>query len=376
MISNNGHDENGNIRGGKPGDQTGEEWEIRPWYQRGWNCVLRHPNAQVRETMAQLAEKSARNELIGYNQDDRYTYWQHLEASAYDPTKISIACDADCSSGIAAMAKATGYLLNDSKLKGISIFLDTSSIREAFLAVGFQVLTDEKYLTSDTYLLRGDLPLYEGHHICTNLTDGAYVGGETSGGGAGTGTSGTGGSGSGNTGMGGAGSGNAGMGGAGSGNSGTGSSGSGTSGTGNVLKNHIAKGQAWMNENYGSIIETSTGKRLAVDGIWGTHSRFAAVAVWKDLANRKYGASLTPSLANFGADSQKAAAGILVRKGDSGTFPYILEWILSAKGYYIGSMDAIFGSGLQTAVKAFQTKSGLSADGIVGADTWYALFQV
>ena len=71
MISNNGHDENGNIRGGKPGDQTGEEWEIRPWYQRGWNCVLRHPDAQVRETIAQLAEKSARNELIGYNQDDR-----------------------------------------------------------------------------------------------------------------------------------------------------------------------------------------------------------------------------------------------------------------------------------------------------------------
>lgn len=337
MISNNGHDENGNIRGGKPGDQTGEEWEIRSWYQRGWNCVLRHPDAQVRETMAQLAEKSAKNELIGYNQDDRYTYWQHLEASAYDPAKISIACDADCSSGIAAMAKAAGYLLNDSRLKEISIFLDTSSIREAFLAVGFQVLTDEKYLTSDAYLLRGDLPLYEGHHICTNLTDGVYAG---------------------------------------NGDSGTGSSGAGMSGTGNVRMNHIAKGQAWMNENYGSIIETSTGKRLAVDGIWGTHSRFAAVAVWKDLANRKYGAGLTPSIADFGADSKKAAAGILIRKGDSGTFPYIIEWVLSAKGYDIGSMDAVFGSGLQTAVKAFQIKNGLSADGIVGADTWYALFQV
>lgn len=344
MISNNGHDENGGIRGGKPGDQTGEEWEIRPWYQRGWNCVLRHPDAQVRETLAQLAEKSAKNELIGYNQDDRYTYWQHLEASDYDPEKISVACDADCSSGIAAMAKAAGYLLNNSKLKRISIFLDTSGIREAFLAAGFQVLTDSKYLTSDAYLLRGDLPLYEEHHICTNLTNGANADA--------TGSSGTGESGSGGTGM-----------------------GSGNTGTGNVLKNNIAKGQAWMNENYQTVIKNSTGNLLAVDGAWGKHSHFAAVAVWKYLANRKYGANLTPSIANFGADSKKVAAGILVRKGDSGTFTYIIEWILSAEGYYTGSMDTVFGGGLQTAVKAFQTKSGLSADGIVGADTWYALFQ-
>ena len=41
MISNSGSDENGKYSGGQAGDQTGKEWQIRSWYNRPWNYVLR-----------------------------------------------------------------------------------------------------------------------------------------------------------------------------------------------------------------------------------------------------------------------------------------------------------------------------------------------
>lgn len=43
-------DENGNISGGKVGDQTGWEIHIRSYYNYPWNCVLRYPEtAKVTE---------------------------------------------------------------------------------------------------------------------------------------------------------------------------------------------------------------------------------------------------------------------------------------------------------------------------------------
>lgn len=42
-------------------------------------------------------------------------------------------------------------------------------------------------------------------------------------------------------------------------------------------------------------------------------------------------------------------------------------------GYYSGSIDGIYGSGTQTAVKKFQRNNGLSVDGIVGKKTAAAM---
>lgn len=67
MISNCGHDENGKYSGGAAGDQTRTEWEIRTWYNRPWNCVLRHPDRNVGNMLANLARKAAQNNLVGYD---------------------------------------------------------------------------------------------------------------------------------------------------------------------------------------------------------------------------------------------------------------------------------------------------------------------
>ena len=48
---------------------------------------------------------------------------------------------------------------------------------------------------------------------------------------------------------------------------------------------------------------------------------------------------------------------------------------LLALGYsQVGTADGIFGPATQTAVKKFQSEHSLTVDGIVGQNTWKALF--
>ena len=173
MISNCGHDERGKYSGGQAGDQKGNEWAVIPWYNRPWNYVLRHPDGAVRKKIVELARKAANNDMIGYDQGDRYSFWQQLEAVGYDPSKITVPCESDCSAGVAAVVKAVGYLMGKTKLQGVSIYCYTGNLRAALKTAGFEVLTASKYLASDKYLQAGDVLLYEGHHTAINLDDGA-----------------------------------------------------------------------------------------------------------------------------------------------------------------------------------------------------------
>ena len=174
MISNSGGDERGNIYGGKAGDNTGGEWNIIPWYSRPWYCVLRHPDEKVRNKIAELARKSANNNHIGYDQYQRNTFWEQLKKANYNPEKITTDCEADCSAGVIAITKAVGNLLDINKLKNISCTY-TGNMRVAYENAGFDVLTNLKYLTSDDYLLPGDILLNDDFHVATNLTQGSKI---------------------------------------------------------------------------------------------------------------------------------------------------------------------------------------------------------
>ena len=174
-ISNSGHDENGNYSGGKAGDQSSSEWEIRSWYNRPWDCVLRYPDIEVGKLIAELAIEAANNNLIGYDQGERDTYWKQLKASNYRPSKITVACQADCSKGVIDNVKAVGYLMNISALKNLNATY-TGNMKPGFQAAGFKVLTQKKYLTSYDYLLPGDILLNIAHHTATNLGYGKNAG--------------------------------------------------------------------------------------------------------------------------------------------------------------------------------------------------------
>lgn len=73
-----------------------------------------------------------------------------------------------------------------------------------------------------------------------------------------------------------------------------------------------------------------------------------------------------------GAEKAGTARNIL-KKGSRGADITYLQQRLAAKGYSVGTIDGIFGQKTLEAVKAFQMKNGLKADGVVGAQTWAAL---
>ena len=61
------------------------------------------------------------------------------------------------------------------------------------------------------------------------------------------------------------------------------------------------------------------------------------------------------------------------KRGSSGSMVSQIQTKLKNWGYYAGDVDGIFGSRTETAVKAFQRKNGLTADGVVGPATLKAL---
>ena len=67
------------------------------------------------------------------------------------------------------------------------------------------------------------------------------------------------------------------------------------------------------------------------------------------------------------ADSAKEDGSL--RMGDSGSAVKDLQTKLKKLGYYSGTVDSTFGSGTYTAVRAFQKKYNLTADGVAGSET-------
>lgn len=59
-----------------------------------------------------------------------------------------------------------------------------------------------------------------------------------------------------------------------------------------------------------------------------------------------------------------------LKNGSRGTQVKVLQWLLSANGHDCGTADGIFGSKTLAALKAYQKKKGLTADGICGKNTW------
>ncbi|MCD3244631.1 glycosyl hydrolase [Clostridium botulinum C] len=77
----------------------------------------------------------------------------------------------------------------------------------------------------------------------------------------------------------------------------------------------------------------------------------------------------------FGENTLNAC--ILVRRGAKGNITKIIQQRLLNKGYSLGvyGLDGVFGTKTEMAVKRFQKDCGLKIDGIVGRETWKALFR-
>lgn len=71
--------------------------------------------------------------------------------------------------------------------------------------------------------------------------------------------------------------------------------------------------------------------------------------------------------------NSEPAYAVVYKQGSSGTTVKKIQQKLKNWGYYSGSVDGIYGAKTKAAVKYFQRKNGLTADGVAGDKTLAAL---
>lgn len=130
-----------------------------------------------------------------------------------------------------------------------------------------------------------------------------------------------------------------------------------------VPKGNVARIQATLNERYGL--------NIAVDNIYGNETRKALVKALQTELNEQYHRGLIVD-GIFGTNTYNAC--INVRKGAEGNITYLIQAMLICHSFNIDA-DGIFGHATESAVKEFQSRNGLSVDGIVGKNTFNKLFK-
>ena len=120
---------------------------------------------------------------------------------------------------------------------------------------------------------------------------------------------------------------------------------------------------------------------MGVDGIFGNGTREAVKyfqqknGLYVDgiVGKNTYGAlgivESGTGASSRGTDGRVLELSRYLHRGSIGNDVAVLQNILTAKGYYHGGVDGVFGSGTLAAVKAFQAAMGLYVDGIVGPST-------
>lgn len=157
-------DERGSARGGSAGDQTGREVCTRSWYDKKWLCCIRAKDSKVADRIAKAMEQAVANDKIGYDQDQRTTCYDRAKEVGWDLSKITTACECDCSSLVAVCVNAAGI--------PVSQHIWTGNEEAALLATGaFDSFRTSKYLITDENLARGDI-LVSGGHTVVVLTNG------------------------------------------------------------------------------------------------------------------------------------------------------------------------------------------------------------
>ena len=116
----------------------------------------------------------------------------------------------------------------------------------------------------------------------------------------------------------------------------------------------------------------------SVDGIFGSGTKEAVKYFQRTNGLSADGIVGSATAAALGMSLSDSSSGTssgsgTLRKGSSGDSVKTLQQKLKNWGYYGGSVDGVFGSGTEQAVRYFQSRNGLTADGVVGSATAAAL---
>ena len=87
--------------------------------------------------------------------------------------------------------------------------------------------------------------------------------------------------------------------------------------------------------------------------------------------------SISPTWVHFDRRQRPPACSSggypLIKRGSLSVYVLIAQDDLNTLGYRTGGLDGIFGAATQNAVISYQRSRGLTADGIVGCNTWRSL---
>ncbi len=150
FIGNAVHDENEKAKGGQPGDQTGKEVVVQAWYKnsKGWR-VLRPKDGTVARKIAEAMRNACANNAIGYDQGDRNTLYTEAAKIGFDPGRVSVPCETDCSALVRVCLAYSGIKVAN---------FHTGNEAAILLATGkFTELTGKEYTDSPDRLKAGDV---------------------------------------------------------------------------------------------------------------------------------------------------------------------------------------------------------------------------
>ena len=120
-----------------------------------------------------------------------------------------------------------------------------------------------------------------------------------------------------------------------------------------------------------------TGHAIATDGIYGSKTKTNGIRCVQNACNLDYGSGLAVDGA-FGTKSSSALGSHYVKKGETQYLVTAIEILLMLRGYDPQGVECpgVFGSGLQAAVKQYQSDAGLKVDGVAGKNTFKSLMGV
>lgn len=161
--------ENGTVNGIR-GDQTKKEVCIRDYYQKPWTSVIRFKDPDMREKVAYAMEGAAANDKWGYSQPDRNSGLREVRKVGYDPSKVTVSVNTDCSALVTVACIYAGIAEEALVKSGNSA--TTSVLQSRLKATGeVQIFTTPDYTTKTDKLLRGDILLATGKHVAVVVKD-------------------------------------------------------------------------------------------------------------------------------------------------------------------------------------------------------------
>lgn len=139
-------DERGNIHSGAAGDQTGKEVMIENYYTHSYGWVgIRAKDPAVREKIAYAMEAACANDDIGYDQYQRNTLYTAASKVGFDPSRVKVKCETDCSALVRVCCAYAGISLPD---------FNTATEKKVLLATG---KFEEFKVSGKASCIRGDI---------------------------------------------------------------------------------------------------------------------------------------------------------------------------------------------------------------------------